>query len=90
VPQPPTNYGNYLPIIEHTLGSGIEHLIHTTGFDAIRVITTSLPRKNIDPCWTPGNQQRANLSGNFRLFTADKKKNAYLETFGHSGDGKIP
>ena len=67
-------------------------MIHQTGFDATRLITTDLPPHNINinPFWSPGNQARANLSGNYRLFTTDRKEDAYLEKFGHSGDGKIP
>jgi hypothetical protein len=81
---------NYFSIIQRALGSGIVQLKHQTGFDATRLITRDLPPHNINPFWSPGNQVRANLSGNYRLFTTDRKEDAYLEEFGHSGDGKIP
>ena len=46
---PPANYRNFFPIIQRALGSGIDQLIHQTGFDATRLITTDLPPHDINP-----------------------------------------
>jgi hypothetical protein len=89
---PPSGYSGYLPIIERVFASGVAPYIHATGFDAYRFITgvTGVAAKDIDPLHTPANPARALISGNPRLFTADRRNEALVESLGHTGDGKIP
>jgi len=89
---PPSGYDEYLPVIERVFIFGVASYVHPTGFEANRIVTvaTGIGEHQIDPFHMPGNPARMLNSGNFRLFTTDRRAEAFAEALGHTGDGDIP
>ena len=89
---PPSGYSEYLPVIQRVFSSGVSPYVHATGFDASRVITgvTGLRPEEIDPFRLRYDASRMQHSGDPRLFTTDRRPEAYAEALGHTGDGAIP
>ena len=86
----PKNYSLHEPIISGALNQDITPYIHSTGFNAHRIITGIGPNQTIDPYRTFGNPARGCCSGQQLLYTTDKRESAFMETLGHTGDGPIP
>jgi hypothetical protein len=89
---PPSGYSGYLPILQRVFVSGVAPYVHATGFDAYRVITgvTGKRPEEIDPLRLRFEASRMQHSGDARLFTTDRKPEAFAEALGHTGDGAIP
>ena len=89
---PPSGYSGYLPVIQRVFASGVASYVHETGFDAFRVITgfTGLSAAQIDPYRLRYDPSRMQHSGAPRLFTTDRKEEAWSEALNHTGDGVIP
>jgi hypothetical protein len=88
---PPSGYSDRLPVLERVFASGVAPYVQPTGFDAYRVITGVDKRsEEIDPFQLRFDASRMQHSGDPRLFTTDRKPEAFAETLGHTGDGIIP